>query len=61
MLIHEYIRIKKENERYINEISLELNEWYEESKKNGNLKFRIRVSKVSISIKDVFLKVRIHF
>jgi exonuclease III len=36
MLIHESIRIKKENERYINEISLELNEWYEESKQNRN-------------------------
>jgi exonuclease III len=36
VLIHESIRIKKENERYINEISLELNEWYEESKQNRN-------------------------
>ena len=36
MQIHELIRIKKENERYINEISLELNEWYEESKQNRN-------------------------
>jgi hypothetical protein len=43
LLIFESIRIKKKNEKYIDEISQELQEWYEEGENNKNEETELRI------------------
>ena len=43
LLIFESIRIKKKNEKYIDEISKELQEWYKEGENNKNEETEFRI------------------